>query len=61
MGLPTNKHRRSDKDREAYLAGRLAREQGRAIGANPHATGTAMHREWSRGWRKADKNATSGR
>jgi hypothetical protein len=42
MGLPTNKHRRSDKDREAYLAGRLAREQGRAIGANPHATGTTI-------------------
>jgi len=60
MGLPTNKNRRGDRDRDAYEAGRLAHENMRSIDANPYKRGTTAHREWSRAWRAADKNKRSG-
>jgi hypothetical protein len=59
-GLPTNRHRRDDRDGDAYRAGRFAHENKWSIDSNPYKRGTTEHREWSRGWRNADKNKRSG-
>lgn len=60
MGLPTNEHRRGDGDRDVYHEGRHAHDAAIRIDQNPYDRGTTQHREWSRGWRKADKNKQSG-
>lgn len=60
MGLRTKQSRRGDQDRGAFHAGRAARDRQWGIDANPYKRGTVQHREWSRGWRYADRNKQSG-
>ncbi len=58
-GLPINKNRRHDRDPDAYAEGRAAWDGAQSLDHNPYPRGTTEHREWSRGWRKANKESRS--